>query len=47
LFVANIAHSLAEGVAAAQQAIDSGAAASTLERLVASSQSAAAANDTR
>jgi anthranilate phosphoribosyltransferase len=42
LFVANIAHSLEEGVAAAQQAIDSGAAASTLDRLVAASQAAAA-----
>jgi anthranilate phosphoribosyltransferase len=42
LFVANVAHSLAEGVAAAQEAIDSGAAASTLDRLVAASQTAAA-----
>lgn len=42
LFVANVAHSLAEGVAAAQQAIDSGAAASVLDRLVAASQAAAA-----
>ena len=41
LFVANVAHSLDEGVAAAQQAIDSGAAASTLDRLVAASQAAA------
>lgn len=41
LFVANIAHSLDEGVAAAQESIDSGAAASTLDRLVASSQAAA------
>jgi len=42
LFVANVAHSLEEGVAAAQQAIDTGAAASTLDRLVAASQAAAA-----
>ena len=42
LFVANVAHSLDEGIAAAQQAIDSGAAASTLDRLVAASQAAAA-----
>jgi anthranilate phosphoribosyltransferase len=41
LFVANIAHSLEEGIAAAQQAIDSGAAASTLDRLVAASRAAA------
>jgi anthranilate phosphoribosyltransferase len=41
LFVANIAHSLDEGVAAAQEAIDSGAAASTLDRLVVASQAAA------
>jgi anthranilate phosphoribosyltransferase len=41
LFVAGIAHSLEEGVAAAQQAIDSGAAASVLDRLVAASQAAA------
>ena len=41
LFVANVAHSLDEGVAAAQESIDSGAAASTLDRLVASSQAAA------
>jgi anthranilate phosphoribosyltransferase len=40
LFVANCAHSLAEGVASAQESIDSGAAASTLDRLVASSQAA-------
>jgi anthranilate phosphoribosyltransferase len=44
LFVANIAHSLEEGVAAAQQAIDSGAAASTLDRLVAASQAAASSS---
>jgi anthranilate phosphoribosyltransferase len=43
LFVAGIAHSLEEGVAAAQSAVDSGAAASTLERLVTASQQAAAA----
>ena len=42
LFVANVAHSLDDGVAAAQESIDSGAAASTLDRLVASSQAAAA-----
>jgi anthranilate phosphoribosyltransferase len=41
LFVANVAHSLEEGVAAAQEAIDSGAAAATLDGLVAASQSAA------
>ncbi len=41
LFVANIAHSLDEGVAAAQQSIDSGAAASVLDRLVAASRAAA------
>jgi anthranilate phosphoribosyltransferase len=41
LFVADIAHSLEQGVAAAQQAIDSGAAASTLDRLVAASQATA------
>jgi len=41
LFVANVAHSLEEGIAAAQRAIDSGAAASTLDRLVAASQAAA------
>jgi anthranilate phosphoribosyltransferase len=40
LFVAKCAHSLAEGVASAQESIDSGAAASTLDRLVASSQAA-------
>jgi anthranilate phosphoribosyltransferase len=42
LFVAEIAHSLEEGVARAQEAIDSGAAAATLERLAAASQAAAA-----
>jgi anthranilate phosphoribosyltransferase len=44
LFVANVAHSLEEGVAAAQHAIDSGAAASTLDQLVAASQAAATDN---
>ena len=43
LFVANVAHTLEEGVGAAQQAIDSGAAASTLDHLVAASQAAQAA----
>src|SRR5439155_5099991 len=42
LFVAGVVHSLEEGVVAAQKAIDSGAAASTLDRLVAASQAAAA-----
>jgi anthranilate phosphoribosyltransferase len=42
LFVAGIAHSLEEGVAGAQQAIDSGAAASVLDRLVAASKAVAA-----
>jgi anthranilate phosphoribosyltransferase len=42
LFVAEVAHSLEEGVVHAQEAIDSGAAAATLERLAAASQSAAA-----
>ncbi|MBV8162482.1 MAG: anthranilate phosphoribosyltransferase [Acidimicrobiia bacterium] len=41
LFVANVAHSLEEGVAAAGHAIDTGAAASTLDRLVAASRRAA------
>ena len=47
LFVANVAHSLDEGVAAAQQSIDSGAAASTLDHLVAASQAAASGDDAK
>jgi anthranilate phosphoribosyltransferase len=42
LFVAGVAHSLEGGVGRAQEAIDSGAASSVLERLAATSQAAAA-----
>ena len=45
LFVAGVAHSLEEGVAKAQESIDSGGAAGALERLVATSSAAAAAAD--
>jgi anthranilate phosphoribosyltransferase len=47
LFVAEVAHSLEEGVARAQEAIDSGAAAATLERLAAASQAAATAAEAK
>ena len=42
LFVAGVGKSLEDGLRQAQAAVDSGAAASALERLVAASQAAAA-----